>query len=110
MMDVSLVRMRIVYVFIASIVLLLLLARCANSHTGATSGEEIFRKNCVSCHGIQGDLKTNGAVDLNYSALSLEERIQVISHGRNLMTPFRNVLTPSQIRSVAEFTMEFNKR
>lgn len=98
----------------ATLFLFLLLAAGAftNCQTNATtaSGKEIYRKYCVTCHGINGDLKTNGARDLNYSVLGLEERILVITEGRNTMTPFKNTLSPSQIRAVAEFTLGFKNQ
>jgi mono/diheme cytochrome c family protein len=98
----------------AAIPLLFLLAvavftQC-QSNSDAASGKEIYRRYCVTCHGINGDLKTNGARDLNYSQLGLEERILVITEGRNAMTPFKSTLSPSQIRAVAEFTLGFQNK
>jgi mono/diheme cytochrome c family protein len=86
-----------------------ILMQC-QSHSDAASGKEIYKRYCVTCHGIHGDLKTNGARDLNYSVLSLEERILVITEGRNVMTPFKSILSPSQIRAVAEFTLGFKTK
>ncbi len=69
------------------------------------TGKDIFRKNCVLCHGIKGDLMTNGAKDLRLSEMSLDERIQVITYGRNVMTGFEQQLSPEEIKLVAEFTL-----
>lgn len=69
------------------------------------TGKDIFRKNCVLCHGIKGDLMTNGAKDLRLSEMSLEERILVITKGRNVMTGFEGQLSPEEIKLVAEFSM-----
>ncbi|HRI33863.1 MAG TPA: hypothetical protein PLD02_08915, partial [Saprospiraceae bacterium] len=52
------------------------------------------------------DLKTNGAIDLKHSILTLDERILVITKGRNIMTSFENRLTTQQIRSVAEYSIQ----
>ena len=66
-------------------------------------GSAIFRKNCVNCHGNDGKLGLNGAKDLSQTQLSLEERVLVITNGRNLMTSWKGILAPEEIRAVAEF-------
>lgn len=67
-------------------------------------GKNIFRQNCVICHGVQGNLGTNGAFDLSISALSVNQKIVVITLGRNTMTAFGKTLSESEIRTVAEYT------
>ncbi|GAA5220754.1 c-type cytochrome [Membranihabitans marinus] len=69
-----------------------------------SSGKEIYKKYCVSCHGIDGKLLTNGALDLSLSRISLDERKKIITHGRVNMVGFENVLSSAQIDSVATFT------
>lgn len=68
-------------------------------------GKTIFKSYCVTCHGIDGTLMTNGAKDLTKSLLTLDEKIHVITNGRNVMTAFKGTLTESQIKSVAAYTM-----
>ncbi|MBK7879827.1 MAG: c-type cytochrome [Saprospiraceae bacterium] len=77
----------------------------SRNQDGSMTGKQIFKSNCVSCHGIKGDLMTNGARNLKESNLSLEERILIIRDGRNIMTSFREKLSKEQIRKVAEHTM-----
>ncbi|MGB5026818.1 MAG: cytochrome c [Saprospiraceae bacterium] len=72
-------------------------------------GSSLFRRYCVNCHGLDGSLKTNGAKDLRYSILSLEERILIISEGRNVMTGFKTILEESEIRALAKFTQSLNQ-
>lgn len=67
-------------------------------------GLAVFRQKCVNCHGNDGKLGLNGAKDLALSQLSLDERILVITNGRNLMTPWKGLLTPEEIKAVAELT------
>ncbi len=69
----------------------------------------LFQTYCVNCHGRDGSLKINGAKDLRYSQLSLEERILVISEGRNVMTAFKSVLNNDQIRALAIYTQGLNQ-
>lgn len=68
-------------------------------------GMAVFRQQCVTCHGADGKLGLNGAKDLSASLLSKDERIQVITHGRNLMQPFEKILSPEEIQAVAEYTL-----
>ncbi len=65
----------------------------------------IFRKNCVTCHGSNGKLGLNGAKDLSLSTLSTDERLGIITNGKNLMTPFAAILSPQEIQAVAAFTL-----
>lgn len=91
----------------------MLIQACSSSsaetnHTTSASaskidGEKIYKTYCVTCHGIQGNMGGSGAFDLTASKLTLEERIQVISEGRNLMTPFKELLSEDQIKAVAQY-------
>jgi cytochrome c6 len=72
-------------------------------------GAAIFRKNCVVCHGVDGKLGMNGAKDLSASILPLEERINTITNGRNVMTAFKGVLSPEEIKAVAQYTLSMKK-
>jgi cytochrome c6 len=74
------------------------------------NGKKVFQTYCVSCHGTQGDLGTNGAFNLVTSTLSLEEKVLVITKGRNTMTAFGKVLSPEQIEAVALYTEQFKSR
>lgn len=72
-------------------------------------GAAIFRQYCVVCHGADGKLGLNGAKDLSVSILTPEERINTIANGRKLMTPFNEVLSPEEIKAVAEYTQTLKK-
>ena len=65
-------------------------------------GAKIYKTYCVTCHGVYGDMGASGAFNLTESKLSLEERIEVITKGRNLMTPFEGLLSEEKIKAVAE--------
>ncbi len=67
-------------------------------------GRAIFRKYCVTCHGADGKLGLNGAKDLTASVLTPDERINIITNGKKVMIPFNEVLTPEEIKAVAEYT------
>ncbi len=80
---------------------------CSSPADGTTSGDlgkTVYEKNCKLCHGIDGKQQLNGAKDLNLSKLSLEERIHIITNGKNVMIPFKDVLSKEEIKAVAAFT------
>lgn len=81
----------------------------ACSQIPEADGHEIYKTYCVSCHGAKGNMGGNGAFDLSASALGLEERVRVIHTGRNTMTSFKALLSPEQIRAVAEYTLELKQ-
>lgn len=81
-------------------------ARNKNSKLPSTpDGMVIYRKNCVTCHGADGKLGLNGAKDLTASVLPLGDRVQIITNGKNLMTPFKALLTEEEIKAVAEYSI-----
>lgn len=88
----------------------------ANASTSAAStasakpdGEKIYKTYCVTCHGLYGDMGGSGAHDLTKSTLSLEERVLVITNGRNTMAPFKSLLDEKEIKAVAKYTQKLSK-
>ncbi len=74
------------------------------------SGEELFAKHCKLCHGIKGNLELNGAKDLKESVMTLDERIVIITNGKNAMTPFKKLLSEEEIKKVAIYSQSFAKK
>ena len=72
-------------------------------------GKKIYRQNCVTCHGMKGDMGASGAHDLTASELSLEERVIVITKGRGVMTPFEGRLSAEKIAAVAAYSLELKQ-
>lgn len=68
-------------------------------------GEKIYKVYCVTCHGLYGDMGASGAHNLKESVLSLEERIAVITNGRNTMAAFESLLEADEIKAVAKHTL-----
>ena len=69
-------------------------------------GKKLFKMYCVACHGKDGKLALNGAKDFTKSTMTLEERIIIISEGRNMMTPFKGMLKEKEIKAIAAYTMK----
>lgn len=84
-------------------------AKTGHSTPSKPDGMAIFRQRCVVCHGSDGNLGLNGAKHLSESVLPLEERINIITNGKNLMTPFRTLLSPEEIQAVAAYTLTLKK-
>lgn len=69
-------------------------------------GLKIYKRYCVSCHGMYGNMGTSGAFDLTKSTLNMDEKISVITNGRKLMTAFKSILSEEEIKAVANYTEE----
>lgn len=72
-------------------------------------GEKIYKQYCVTCHGLYGDMGASGAYNLQESALTLKERIAVITNGRKAMTAFEALLEEDEIKAVAKYTMKLGQ-
>lgn len=69
----------------------------------AIPGASTFKKYCTACHGADGKMGLNGAKDLTASALTQEERVQIITNGRKLMAPYKSILSAEEINDVATY-------
>ena len=72
-------------------------------------GKLIYKQYCVICHGSDGKLGVSDATDLSTSTASLEDRIDQITNGKGLMTPYKDILSEEQIKSVAEYVEELHQ-
>jgi mono/diheme cytochrome c family protein len=72
-------------------------------------GKKIYKTYCVTCHGLYGDMGASGAKNLTESELSLDERVEMITNGKGLMTPFKDLLSKEKIKAVAEYSMTLKK-
>ena len=73
----------------------------------ADDAAALFQKKCVACHGKDGKgspagLKL-GAKDLTATKLTEPQLVDVITNGRNKMTPNKGKLTEAEIASLAKF-------
>jgi cytochrome c6 len=109
----------IIATFFTSIVLLLLFFSCNNNPNkkpevidntvSEERGQQVFKKNCVACHGVDGTMGLNGAANLATSTLSKEETIKVITSGRKAMLSFRGILNDKEIESAALYITKFRE-
>lgn len=75
----------------------------------AEEGAKIYKQYCITCHGLYGNMGASGAFDLTKSTLTEEQRIEVITNGRNTMVGFKTLLNEDQIKAVAKHSFSFKK-
>ena len=104
--------MKIIAIF-TSIFLSVLIIACgskkADNSEKKASGYAVFKKHCVSCHGVDGRMGLNGAKSIPESQLNLEDRIKHITNGKGAMQPYKGVLTVEEIKAVAVYSFEVGK-
>ena len=81
----------------------------ATSTASNRKGRLVYKQYCVICHGADGKLGISNATDLSASTATLEERIEQITNGKGLMTPYKDILSEDQIQSVAEYLVELRQ-
>jgi cytochrome c6 len=104
----SSIRQKAVLPVFCSVFFCFVLSSCSepvsNSNKTVASGKDLYTQYCTQCHGANGGLGANGAFDLSKSKLSPEQRIEVITNGRNSMASYKAILTEAEIKSVAQYT------
>jgi len=71
----------------------------------------LWKVRCTACHGLYGDMGTNGAANLKEVTSDLDYRINIITNGseNGVMTAFGEILDEDEIKALAEYTMSFNE-
>ena len=80
-----------------------------NTDVALVNGTAIFNAACVACHGADGKLGVGGAKDLTMSTLSHAEKVEIITNGKGLMTPFRGQISEQEIEAVATYVDSMKK-
>lgn len=82
----------------------------AENDTGTPpDGKALYSQYCKLCHGADGKLGLNQAANLASSDLSRPDLVHVITHGRNTMQPYEDILTAAEIQAVAEYVLTFRE-
>ncbi|MBI3297203.1 MAG: c-type cytochrome [Elusimicrobia bacterium] len=85
------------------------------SLVSADYGRELFVENCATCHGADGRLQKPGVPTLNSPAtLAVADDAyyaDIILHGRKgtQMPPWKDALTPTQVRSLLAYMRSWQK-
>lgn len=73
------------------------------------SGVQLYKDNCLVCHGADGKAGMSGATDLSTSVLSHESTMDVITNGRNGMRPFGSQFSKEEIEAIAKHVESLRK-
>ena len=91
--------------FSALLFLLALLPQLVSAAPPVLSGQAIFQKNCVRCHGANGKRGLNGAHDLTKSNLNEFGRSYLVTNGLGKMPAFGKKLTAAQVQQVVAYSL-----
>ena len=72
-------------------------------------GKALFERNCMVCHGENGNLKLSGAKDLTISELSEEEMKNLVNNGKNAMPAYKKIYTSEEIDAVIAYVRKFKE-
>lgn len=73
---------------------------------GPADGKSIYDLKCMNCHGTDGKLGLSGAKDLTTSALTHDEKKDIILNGKNAMMGFKDQLSDEQVEAVIGYISE----
>ena len=96
--------MRRLPVVVAALAVALLGGACGGGDS--TSGADIYRENCATCHGAdgQGGVGPTLAGQVADKYPDIADEISVVTNGRNLMPAWGSRLSEDEIRSVVTYT------
>ena len=72
-------------------------------------GQSAYTAYCVKCHGEDGKKGFMGAYDLSITTMDKPNIVNIITNGKESMTPFKDVLNEQQIQAVAEYVQTLKK-
>lgn len=90
-------------------------ASSSNSSASSASAdidvEKLWKIRCIACHGLYGDMGTNGAANLQEVTSPFADRVNIITNGseNGIMTAFGEILSEEEIEALARYTMSFNE-
>jgi mono/diheme cytochrome c family protein len=81
----------------------------APGENATLNAEDIYTANCAKCHGDDGKSALLGASDLSISTLDANAKIEIVKHGKGVMTPFEGILNDEQIGAVIGYIETLKK-
>jgi alcohol dehydrogenase (cytochrome c) len=66
-------------------------------------GRQVYQQFCLACHGDRGTGGHGGGATLVNASTNVQTLANTAWVGKNAMPPFRNMLTPEQLRDVAHY-------
>jgi len=78
-------------------------------NSNLSSGEEIFRQRCATCHGISGNYRYRNAADLQLSRLDSIGIVNTIKNGKGVMPMFYGAIHDSDLASLELYVKSLRK-
>jgi cytochrome c6 len=69
------------------------------------NGKDVYKANCVACHGMDGKLGFSGAKDLTKSTSTQAEIEHQVTKGKGSMAGFEKTLTHEEIVQVSAYAI-----
>lgn len=85
------------------------LVACGPSSNSPQSGESLYQRKCVICHGQDGAKGASGAPDISKTLLTQSEIETVISEGQGIMPAFGGQMDSVQIDMVANYVLKLKQ-
>lgn len=79
------------------------------SYNAVQHGKALYERNCVVCHGPNGDLQGSGAKNLITSQLSETETRDRIVNGKNAMVGYGDLYSEEEISAVFAYVMSLRQ-
>ncbi len=73
------------------------------------NAEELYKKHCKKCHGMDGTKEASKAKNLQISSLPESAVINIIKKGKGKMKAYEDKLTDDEIKGVAKYVMSLRK-
>lgn len=81
----------------------------SSGEVSMAEAKRAYTMKCSLCHGSDGRLGASQAPDLALSQMSLQERIAIITYGKGVMPPQKDVLDARTIEAVARYIENFRE-
>lgn len=79
------------------------------SYDQLAHGKALYERNCVVCHGPEGNMQKSGAKNLQVSELTEEEISNLIQNGKNSMPAYGALYNQTDIEAVITYVKSFRK-
>lgn len=86
-----------------------LIAKVSDADLKEVDATKLFKINCSICHGTKGNMQVNGAKDLTKITSNQSQKVARIMFGKNLMTPYKDILSEAEIVALANHVASLKK-
>jgi cytochrome c551 len=91
---------------LASTTLLVTLAGCGDDgggSGGASSGEQLYRENCATCHATDGGGALGPSLKGIADRMPRDEHVNIVVNGKGQMPAWKDQLSRSEIDAVVDY-------